>query len=158
MASQTVANELYFEDFEVGDTFLSPGRTITETDITNFACLTGDFNPLHVDHEFASNTPFGKPIAHGLLGLSYMAGIGSSSPVVKTAAFVGIRSWKFTRPIFAGDTIRVETEVAEKQQSGRRRGRVIWKRRVLNQHDEVVQEGELETLVMCSFTRPLQPR
>lgn len=158
MASQAVANELYFEDFEVGDTFVSPGRTITETDIVNFACLTGDFNPLHMDHEFAANTPFGKPIAHGLLGLSYMAGIGSSSPIVKTAAFVGIRNWKFARPIFAGDTIRVETEVAEKQQSGRRRGRVIWKRRVLNQHDEVVQEGELETLVMCSFTRPLQPR
>ena len=139
---------LYLEDVEVGDTWEGPARTITETDIVNFACLTGDFNPLHVDHEFAKGTLFGKPIAHGLLGVSYMAGLGSHSPYMRTAAFVKIRDWTFLRPIFVGDTIHVTTEVLAKDVRGRgRRGLVTWKRQLVNQTGVVVQEGITETLV-----------
>src|SRR3972149_1977386 len=116
---------LYFNDVEVGDSWESSARTVTEVDIVNFACLTGDFNPLHVDHEHAKNTLFGKPIAHGLLGLSLVAGLGSHSPWMQTAAFVRIREWSFLKPIYIGDTVHVLTEVLAKEIQGRgRRGLV----------------------------------
>lgn len=139
---------LMFDDLEVGDRWESPARTVTEADVVNFAGMTGDFNPLHVDHEFAANTPFGKPIAHGLLGLSYSAGLGSGSPRVKTVAFLRIVEWSFLKPIFIGDTIHVLTEIVDKQPKGRgRRGVVTWKRQIVNQEGDVVQEGSTETLV-----------
>ena len=104
---------LHFEDLHVGDCWQSRARTITETDVVNFACMTGDFDPLHVDHEFAKSTPFGKPIAHGLLGLAWVAGLGSDSPSVNTAAFLSIERWEFHRPAHIGDTVRA-IEVQEK--------------------------------------------
>lgn len=73
---------LHFGDLAVGDHWTSFGRTVTETDVVNFAGMTGDYDPLHVDHEFARQTPFGKPIAHGLLGLSLVAGLASQCPSV----------------------------------------------------------------------------
>src|SRR5262245_41641888 len=93
---------LYFDQIQVGDTWESPARTVTEADVVNFAGLTGDYNPLHVDHEFARGTPFGKPLAHGLLGLSLVAGLGSHSPWMRTVAFVRIREWNFIKPVFIG--------------------------------------------------------
>lgn len=139
---------LHFDEIEVGDHFTSQARTVTETDVVGFAGLTGDFTPLHVDYEFARQSPFGRPIAHGLLGLSLMAGLSSVCPSMQTVAFLGLRNWKFLQPIFFGDTIHVETEVIAKESSGRRRGKVLWRRRIINQQGEVVQEGELETLVL----------
>lgn len=139
---------LYFNDVNVGDTWESPARTVTETDIVNFAGMTGDYNPLHVDHEFAKSTLFGKPIAHGILGLSWVAGLGSFSPWMRTAAFVRICDWKFLKPIFAGDTVHVRTEIMAKAVRGRgRRGLITWKRQLLNQQGVLVQEGTTETLV-----------
>jgi acyl dehydratase len=139
---------LYFDDVQIGDTWQSPARTVTETDIVNFAGMTGDYNPLHMDHEFAKNTLFGKPIAHGLLGLSFVAGLGSYSPWMRTAAFLRICDWKFVKPIFVGDTVHVRTEIVAKESRGRgRRGMVTWKRQLVNQHGVVVQEGTTETLV-----------
>lgn len=138
----------WFEDVSTGDCWRSPSRTITETDVVNFAGLTGDFNPLHVDHRFARSTPFGRPIAHGLLGLSLVAGLGSNSPSMHTAAFVRLVDWKFLHPIFIGDTLFVETEVAEKQTRGRKHGLIIWQRRLINGDNAiVVQQGTFETLV-----------
>lgn len=136
-----------FEDVNVGDVWHSPTRTVTETDVVNFAGMTGDYNPLHVDHEFARSTPFGKPIAHGLLGLSLVAGLGSFSPWIQTAAFLRIVEWKFARPLYIGDTVRVRTEVLGKQPKGRRHGLVTWQRELINQMGEVVQAGTFETLV-----------
>jgi acyl dehydratase len=139
---------LYYDDIAVGDTWDSPARTVTEADIVNFAGMTGDYNPLHVDHEFTRNTPFGRPIAHGLLGLSWVAGLGSFSPWMRTAAFIRIVEWKFLKPLFVGDTVRVRTEVAERTIRGRgRRGLIVWKRQLINQNGTVVQEGCTETLV-----------
>ena len=147
MAS-TKHEALYFNDIEVGDTWESPARTVTETDVVNFAALTGDYNPLHIDREFAKNTLFGRPIAHGLLGLSFVAGLGSFSPWMHTAAFVRIVDWKFLKPIYFGDTIHVRTEVLAKDVRGRgRRGLVTWKRQLVNHAGVVVQEGTTETLV-----------
>lgn len=136
-----------FDDIKQGDVFHSPARTITETDVVMFAGMTGDMNPLHVDHEFARNSPFGKPIAHGLLGLSLVAGLGCYSPWMQTAAFLGISEWKFLKPIFVGDTVRVRTEVISATPKGRRHGQIAWRRSLVNQSGEIVQEGTFETLV-----------
>ena len=147
MANARMSDALYFEDLHVGDSWRSRARTITETDVVNFACLTGDFDPLHVDHEFARESPFGKPIAHGLLGLSFVAGLGSHSPAVKTVAFLGIQKWEFLRPAHIGDTLHVVTEILELRPNGRRCGHVTWKRQLVNQAGSVVQSGVFETLV-----------
>ena len=145
---------LHFGDLQVGDRWQSQGRTITEADIVNFASMTGDFDPLHVDHEFAAQTPFRKPIAHGLLGLAWLAGLSSKCPFVKTDAFVSIGDWEFHKPMFIGDTVHVVTEVASLEPRGRRRGMVVWHRQLWNQADEVVQSGYFSTLVAAA--RPQQ--
>ncbi|HXG12665.1 MAG TPA: MaoC/PaaZ C-terminal domain-containing protein [Gemmataceae bacterium] len=142
------ANHLYFDDVEIGQEWESPGRTITETDVVNFAGLSGDFNPIHVDHEFARTTPFRRPIAHGLLGLAIGSGLIINSPPMRTLAFLGIREWHFRGPIFIGDTIRAFSKVLEKEPRSRgRRGVITWQRRLLNQEGKVVQEGITQTLV-----------
>lgn len=141
---------LHFDDLEVGHRWESPPRVIGEEDVFGFAHLTGDHTPLHTDYDYASETPFGQPIAHGLLGLSVLAGLSSDCPSVDTAAFLSVQDWKFLQPIYFDDTVRVVTEVVELEPRGRRRGRVLWKRQLVNQHDAVVQEGILETLVMVS--------
>jgi acyl dehydratase len=139
---------LYFDDVQVGQEWLSLGRTVTETDLVNFAGLSGDFNPIHIDHEFAKTTPFRRPIAHGLLVFSVSTGLAINTPMMRTLAFVSIRDWQFKEPVFIGDTLHVRTTVVEKQVSGRgRRGIVTWKRQIINQADKIVQEGITVTMV-----------
>jgi 3-hydroxybutyryl-CoA dehydratase len=139
---------LYFDDVQVGQEWLSLGRTVTETDLVNFAGLSGDFNPIHIDHEFAKTTPFRRPIAHGLLVFSLSTGLAVNTPMMRTLAFISIRDWQFKEPVFIGDTLHVRTTVAEKQVSGRgRRGIVTWKRQIINQADKIVQEGITVTMV-----------
>ena len=142
-------NLLFFDDLKLDDRWVSPARQVTEADVAKFAELTGDFDPLHVDKEFAKETPFRKPIAHGLLGLSLVAGIGSESPNVETVAFLGLNAWSFRRPIFFGDTLHVVTTITDLQPSGRRRGQVTWQRQLFNRDDLVVQEGSFLSLVAC---------
>lgn len=147
------SSHLYFNDFEVGATWESGGRTVTEADITNFAGFSGDFNPMHVDHAFAATTPFRRPIAHGFGVFSIASGLGVQTPAVRTIALLAVKEWNFILPVFAGDTIRVRTMVAEKSLRGRgKRGEVKWKRCIVNQDGKVVQEGLIVTLVEC---RPL---
>jgi acyl dehydratase len=139
---------LFFDDVEVGQEWESLGRTITETDIVNFAGLSGDFNPIHIDHEFARGTPFRRPIAHGLLVFSLASGLGLYSPPMRTLAFLGIREWHFRGPVFVGDTLRVLSKVHSKEVRGRgRRGEITWQRQLVNQEGKVVQEGVTITLV-----------
>src|SRR4051794_359851 len=104
----------YFDDVEVGQQWESLGRTVTETDIVNFAGLSGDFNPIHVDHEFAATTPFRKPIAHGLCVFAIGSGLSLFSPPMRTLAFLGIKDWQFKEPIFPGDTLHVRTTLVNK--------------------------------------------
>jgi len=139
---------LYFDDVAVGQRWESPGRTITETDVVRFAGISGDFNPIHMDHEFARSTAFRRPIAHGLLVLSVASGLSSACPLMRTLAFLQIREWELRGPVFFGDTLRVQGEVVRKEVRGRgRRGEITWRRRILNQEDKVVQEGLIVTLV-----------
>src|SRR4051812_7232460 len=146
--SAYVNESKHFEEVQIGDSWRSPGRTITETDVVHFAGLTGDFNPLHVDQAYARSSPFGRPVAHGLLGLSLVAGLGSNSPPMCTAAFVRIVDWKFLHPLFIGETVAVETEVLDKQLHGRRHGLIVWQRQLVSvEKGLVLQQGVYETLV-----------
>jgi acyl dehydratase len=121
---------------------------VTETDIVNFAGLSGDYNPIHVDHEFSKGTIFRRPIAHGILGVAISSGLGLNSPPMRTMAFLSIREWHFREPIFIGDTIHVRTVVLEKEMRARgRRGVITWQRQLVNQEGKVVQEGTALTLV-----------
>lgn len=139
---------LGFNDLAVDDEWVSPRRTVTEADVAAFAGLSGDFNPLHVDHEFAATHPFGKPVAHGLLGLTIASGLASNAPRVDTMAFLAIIEWNFLHPIAFGDTIHVLSRVVALEARSRgRRGVVTWKRSIINQEGKTVQEGRTQTLV-----------
>ena len=141
---------LYFEEFEVGQSFTSPGRTITEADLVAFAGLTGDYNPLHTDETWVrENTPFKGRIAHGLLGLCYAVGLTSRSGVMDgtVIAFLGLE-WKFVAPIYPGDTIHQVMTVADKRATSKPgRGIVGFEVKVYKQNGELVQEGK-RTLMM----------
>ena len=140
-------SHLYFDDLEVGQEWTSGGRTVTEADIVHFAGFSGDFNPIHIDHEFAKTTPFRRPIAHGLLVFAMGSGLGVTCPPMRTIAFLQVREWNFKEPLFIGDTIRLKSRVLEKSLRGRgRRGEIVWYRGVINQEGKVVQEGVLVTL------------
>src|SRR5277367_7092860 len=94
------SSAFYFDDVEIEQEFESQGRTVTESDIVNFAGISGDFNPIHVDHEFAKTTPFRRPIAHGLLVFSIGSGLGVNCPHMRTIAFVQVYEWNFRGPTF----------------------------------------------------------
>jgi 3-hydroxybutyryl-CoA dehydratase len=143
-----VPQPLVFSELNVGDEWESPRRTVTEADVIHFAGISGDFNPIHTDHEFARRGPFRKPVAHGLLGLAIASGLTSHAPRVDTLAFLSILEWKFVQPIAFGDTIHVISRVVALEPKARgRRGVVTWHRQVINQEGEVVQEGTTQTLV-----------
>ncbi|HKA07803.1 MAG TPA: MaoC/PaaZ C-terminal domain-containing protein [Gemmataceae bacterium] len=141
-------SHLYFDDVEVGQEWESSGRTVTEADVVNFAGVSGDFNPIHMDHEFAKTTPFRRPIAHGLLVFAIGSGLGVMCPPMRTVAFLQVREWNFKEPLFIGDTVKLRSRLIAKTLRGRgRRGEMIWNRAVVNQEGKVVQEGTLVTLV-----------
>lgn len=144
---------LYLEDLSKGDHWISPSQTITREIVIAFANLTGDQDPLHVDEEFARASAFRKPIAHGLLGLSIMAGLSSKHPSVHTIAFTELGDWQFKHPIFFGDQVHVETEIVAIQPHGRRAGKVTWYRQLINQDGQIVQQGSLETIVSAAKAR-----
>lgn len=139
---------LYYEDFEVGREDISDARTITEADVVNFACLSGDFNAIHMDAEFARNTPFGQRIAHGMCVLSIADGLWFTLPRLAIVAFLGLDNWRFSRPVMFGDTIKIKRRLAEMRETRRgNRGILTFEVQVLNQNDEVVQEGNWNFMV-----------
>jgi acyl dehydratase len=138
----------WFEEIEVGEGYESPGRTVTEADIVIFAGLSGDYNILHTDAEFMKSSSFGERIAHGLLGLAIQSGLFTRSGTPYATVGFGTLRWKFKGPIKIGDTIRVRARVTAKDDAPKDgAGVVTVERQVLNQRDEVVQEGETEVLV-----------
>ena len=139
----------YFEDFQIGDQFVSPGRTITEHDVMAFAGISGDYNQLHTDKKYAESSLYGERIAHGLLGLSVVSGLASRLGLVEGTA-LAFRSlkWKFMAPIKFGDTIRAEFEVSRKRPlQGQDSGYLELKALVYNQHEEAVQGGSWALIV-----------
>jgi len=145
-----MSEKKYFEDYNVRDKGVTAGRTVTEADIVNFAALSGDWYPLHVNQEYAKNTIFKERIAHGLLGLTISSGLVVNSDFYKgiaAMAFLGL-NWKFKNPVKIGDTITVEMEISTKKESPKPdRGILTFDRKILNQRGEIIQEGQTQLLV-----------
>ena len=151
MSSPQIPRGLYFEGFQVGQRILTAARTITESDVVNFAGLSGDFNQIHTDAEFSKSTFYGQRIAHGLLCLSIAAGLAMRTGVLEgtAIAFREIREWKFLKPVFLGDTIHTELEVIETKIIPRlRAGDVTLAVTVINQKNEAFMKGTWLVLVM----------
>jgi 3-hydroxybutyryl-CoA dehydratase len=149
MAVIAIQRGLYFEDFSVGDTVTSAARTITEADIVSFAALSGDWNAIHVDAEFAKSGMFGERIAHGLLGLSIASGLAVRLGFIEDTviAFMGL-DWKFRAPIKIGDTIHMRAQIAEKKPMPRLGGGLVTLNvEVLNQRGETTQKGTWSMLM-----------
>lgn len=136
---------LYLDDMKVGSTYASATRTITETDVVNFAAHTGDYSEVHVSREFAKKTQFGRPIAHGMLGLAICHGLMVQTNFWKDTAiaFLGLREWNFRAPIFVGDTVHVRWTITEIRPSKTKpdRGVAVFAVELVNQDSVVVQEG-----------------
>lgn len=139
----------YFEEFAVGDSVVTAGRTVTEGDIVTFAGLSGDYNEIHTNASFAAEGPFGERVAHGLLVLSIASGLAVQTGIIeRTVMAFRELDWKFSRPVMLGDTIRVILEVTETKAMPRLGGgTVTMKLTVLNQKDEVVNRGNWVMLV-----------
>lgn len=140
---------LYFEEFEVGQTVVTAGRTITEADVVNYAGLSGDYNQIHTDARFAASFDFGQRIAHGLLVVSIAVGLIVQTGLMEGTVFAfRDLEWKFSQPVYLGDTIHVRLEVVEVKAVSRLGGGSIQaKVSVLNQEDRVVQRGVVTMLV-----------
>ncbi len=143
----------YFDQIEVGETLESPGVTVTDWHVMQFAGLSMDFFELHTNDEYAKQTEYGRRVAHGLLGLAITDGLKNRSEF-QVEAIVSLHwSWDFVGPIFVGDTVKARLKVAEKRASKSKpdRGvcRVKWD--VLNQHDEVVM---IMTTIQILARRP----
>ncbi len=139
----------YFDEFVVGEKLPSGARTITQTDIVNFAGLSGDFNPLHMDHEFGKSTQHGSIIAHGALTFSISTGLFNSAGHVDDTciAFLGLQ-YSYKKVVKVGDTIHLDITVTDKHLSSKGgRGVVTFKVLTMNQHDEVVIDGEWKMLI-----------
>jgi acyl dehydratase len=135
--------KLWFEDYQVGEKLVSPGRTITEADVVGFAGLTGDWHPLHTDAEYARSTPFGERIAHGMLtlcvGSALLFRLGQYAALPRSfIAFYGMDSIRFVGPVKIGDTIHCEMEVVTLEEKDEKRGIIVARNAIKNQRDEEV--------------------
>lgn len=142
---------LYLEDFEVGHEYTSLARTITEADVVNFAGVSGDFNPLHMDEEFGKTNMFGKRVAHGALGFIVSTGLSNQMGLFEgtTIAFMEC-TVKYVGPLLIGDTVHITVTPTEIRHSSKP-GKGILKQMVklLNQEDKVIMESE-QILMMKS--------
>src|SRR5687768_12010186 len=131
----------YFEEFAVGDRLVTPRRTVTQTDIVNFAGVSGDFNAPHMDHEFCRTQPYGEPIAHGPLVFAISTGLLCQSGVNDgtLVAMLGIDNWRIHAPVKHGDTLHVVAEVTETRPTSKGdRGVVRFRREIVNQQGTAV--------------------
>jgi acyl dehydratase len=143
---------LYLEDFEINATRRTRGRTIGEGDVSLFAGLVGDYNPLHVDEEFSRESIFGTRVAHGPLVLSTAIGLMSQMNWIDGTALglLGV-SWEFQAPVKCGDTVsaRVTPLEARPSKTAPERGVLKLGFEVINQKDETVQTGSIVLLMRC---------
>ncbi len=144
-----MARYQWYEDYQIGTTFVTPARTIGETEVSMFAMLTGDFNRLHTDAEYMKTSVFGERIAHGLLGLAIVNGLKYRTDMDPDAiiAFLGL-NWTFSAPILFHDTIHAHIRVAAMRETkSTERGIITFAIEVKNQRSELVQTGEMTMMV-----------
>lgn len=134
-----------FEDLEIGDSLVTRGRTITESDLVGFSALTGDWHPQHADAEWSAGSQFGERIAHGMMVLSYAVGLVPFDPE-RVVALRGLERVTFKRPTRIGDTIKVEVKVAEKKQLDEGHGLVGFRWKVVNQDGKTACQLKIEAL------------
>jgi acyl dehydratase len=141
--------QYYFENFNEGDLFVSPGRTITEYDVMAFAGISGDYNQLHTDKKYAESNQFGERVAHGLLGLSIVSGLAARLGLAEgTAEAFRSIEWKFLKPIRFGDTVYAYFLVKKKKRiPGKNTGYITLDVKVKNQKDEQIQRGKWAIIV-----------
>lgn len=133
-----------YADLLVGARFESPGRTITETDLSLSCMLTGDWHPIHADEVFAKTTPVGKRMLHGPFGILIAMGMATRLPEYadEVIAATGLQEWRYHLPIVIGDTLRTQTEIVAKRVTSDGKRAIIDRRiRLLNQDDKLIQEG-----------------
>ncbi|PZF60457.1 dehydratase [Curtobacterium sp. MCBD17_034] len=141
----------YLEDLAAGQTFVTPGRTITEADVVSFASWTNDNNQVHTDVEFAKQTRYGQRIVHGMLGASLCLGLIARTGVFEgsAVALLGIDGWRFTAPVFIGDTLTCTVEILSTRRTSSGRTGIVERTVTLrNQHGEVVQTGRMDVMVL----------
>jgi len=140
---------IFFEDMVVGQTYTSPRRTISETDIVQFAGLTGDYNPLHTDDIFAAASGFGQRIAHGPMLVGMAFGLLSRVGLLDGTALALLEiTWTFQAAVKPQDTIHVQATVADARLSRKKdRGVIQLNVEIVNQHGKPVQAGQAKVLV-----------
>jgi len=141
---------MYFEEFDVGQTFKSAGRTLTEADLTMFSMLSGDWHPIHADVEFCKSSRYGARLIHGALGIAVATGMMHEIGIFKdtAVAMLSLRDWQFSKPIFVNDTLHLEIEIiATDGDRSPRVGSVDRTLRMINQKSETVQEGQSAVLI-----------
>jgi acyl dehydratase len=146
----TLPRGRYFEEFQVGLRLRTRARTITEGDIVTFAGVSGDFNSIHTDEVFATQSGFGRRVAHGLLGLSIVSGLAVRTGILEgtVLAFREINEWKFSLPVYIGDTVHADLEVDEVKAFPRLGGGLVGLAfDVKNQSDQSVMKGRWTVLV-----------
>ncbi|TNE57327.1 MAG: dehydratase [Sphingomonadales bacterium] len=147
--------DLYFEDFKPGQRWVSTGRTLTETDLQMFSMLTGDWNPIHSDAEFAKTTRYDERLLHGSFGIALAIGMLHPMGIFNSTviAMLGVKEWAFLAPITIGMTITLELRITEVElgKSGKS-GRVGRELILRNQAGEIVQTGYSDVLIMCRRT------
>jgi 3-hydroxybutyryl-CoA dehydratase len=140
----------YYEELALGQKIFTTGRTVTEADVVSFAGLSGDFNQIHVDAQYAAQGPFGQRVAHGLLVLAIVSGLAVQTGIMEgtVIAFRDIAEWKFSKPVYFGDTVRAQMEVAGLKPFPRLGGgSVEIAFAVKNQKDETVMSGKWNILI-----------
>ncbi|WP_308466080.1 MaoC/PaaZ C-terminal domain-containing protein [Rathayibacter soli] len=150
---------LYLEDLSAGQSFVSPGRTITEADVMSFAAWTNDNNQVHTDAEFAKATRYGQRIVHGMLGASLCLGLIARTGVFEgsAVALLGIDQWRFTAPIFIGDTVTCTVEILSARPTSKGDFGIVERQLTLrNQRGETVQEGRMDLMVARKQVAPAE--
>jgi acyl dehydratase len=142
----------YFDEWQVGDTVAHAiTRTVTETDNVLISALTHNPQPLHLDHEAAAKTEFGKPLVNSCFTFSLMIGVSVADTTLGTlVANLGYDQLRFPNPVFVGDTLHSETECIAVRESKSRpnAGIVTWAHRSFNQRDELVCECTRSALLL----------